>query len=106
MKRSEVLGTVLLLLVPLVPSQADDAPQPSARPNIVIILADDFGVGDIQAHYPENKIATPHLDRLIHQGRSFTDAHTSSAVCSPTRYGLLRAVQLADATPGVGHRGV
>jgi arylsulfatase A-like enzyme len=46
-------------------------------------------VGDIQAHYPENKIPTPHLDRLVSQGRSFTDAHSSSAVCSPTRYGLL-----------------
>jgi arylsulfatase A len=59
------------------------------RPNIVVILADDFGVGDIQAHYPDNKIPTPHLDRLVQQGMSFTDAHSSSAVCSPTRYGLL-----------------
>ena len=59
------------------------------RPNIVIILADDFGVGDIQAHYPDNKIATPHLDRLVRQGMSMTDAHSPSAVCSPTRYGLL-----------------
>ncbi len=59
------------------------------RPNIVVILADDFGVGDIQAHYPNNKIATPHLDRLVRQGMSFTDAHSPSAVCSPTRYGLL-----------------
>jgi arylsulfatase A-like enzyme len=59
------------------------------HPNIVVILADDFGVGDIQAHYPDNKIATPHLDRLVRQGMSFTDAHSPSAVCSPTRYGLL-----------------
>jgi arylsulfatase A len=59
------------------------------RPNIVLILADDFGVGDIQAHYPNNKIATPHLDRLVREGTSFTDAHSPSAVCSPTRYGLL-----------------
>ncbi|MBW3596407.1 MAG: sulfatase-like hydrolase/transferase, partial [Planctomycetes bacterium] len=59
------------------------------RPNIVVILADDFGVGDVQAHYPENMIPTPHLDRLVRQGMSFTDAHSSSAVCSPTRYGLL-----------------
>ena len=59
------------------------------RPNIVIILADDFGVGDIQTHYPRNKIATPYLDRLVQQGMSFTDAHSPSAVCSPTRYGLL-----------------
>lgn len=58
-------------------------------PNIIIILADDFGVGDIQAHYPENKIKTPHLDRLVAQGMSFTDAHSPSSVCSPTRYGLL-----------------
>ena len=59
------------------------------RPNIVVILADDFGVGDIQAHYPDNKILTPYLDRLVSQGMSFTDAHSPSAVCSPTRYGLL-----------------
>ncbi len=59
------------------------------QPNIIVILADDFGVGDIQAHYPANKIATPHLDRLVRQGVSFTDAHSPSAVCSPTRYGLL-----------------
>lgn len=58
-------------------------------PNIVIILADDFGVGDIQAHYPDNKIATPYLDRLVAEGMSFTDAHSPSAVCSPTRYGLM-----------------
>ncbi len=58
-------------------------------PNIVIILADDFGVGDIQAHFPDNKIATPNLDRLVRQGMSITDAHSPSAVCSPTRYGLL-----------------
>jgi len=57
--------------------------------NIVIILADDFGVGDIQAHYPNNKILTPNLDKLAQQGVSFTDAHSGSAVCTPTRYGLL-----------------
>ena len=62
---------------------------PGPGPNIVVILADDFGVGDIQAHYPENKIATPYLDRLVAEGISFTDAHSPSAVCTPTRYGLL-----------------
>ena len=59
------------------------------QPNILLILADDFGVGDIQAHFPSNKIVTPHLDRLVHEGLSFTDAHSPSAVCSPTRYGIL-----------------
>lgn len=63
--------------------------QAADKPNIIVILADDFGVGDIQAHYPDNKIATPHLDQLVRQGMSFTDAHSPSAVCSPTRYGLL-----------------
>jgi arylsulfatase A-like enzyme len=76
-----------LLAVPLFGVRLASAEQD--RPNLVVILADDFGVGDIQAHYPNNKIATPHLDRLVRQGMSFTDAHSSSAVCSPTRYGLL-----------------
>ena len=60
-----------------------------SAPNIVIVLADDFGVGDIKGHYPDNKIATPHLDQLARQGMSFTDAHSPSAVCTPTRYGIL-----------------
>jgi len=59
------------------------------RPNIVIILADDFGVGDIQSHFPDNKIPTPFLDRFTEQSMRFTNAHSGSAVCSPTRYGLL-----------------
>jgi arylsulfatase A-like enzyme len=73
---------ILTVALPVCGAAAD-------RPNIVIILADDFGVGDIQAHYPDNKIATPYLDELVSQGMSFTDAHSPSAVCSPTRYGLL-----------------
>jgi arylsulfatase A len=77
--------TLLLFCVAMVAS--GDAAE--KLPNIVVILADDFGVGDIQAHYPENKIATPHLDRLVQEGMSFVDAHSPSAVCSPTRYGLL-----------------
>jgi arylsulfatase A-like enzyme len=59
------------------------------RPNIVIILADDFGVGDIQAHYPENKIATPYLDAFSSESMRFTNAHSGSACCTPTRYGLM-----------------
>jgi arylsulfatase A-like enzyme len=58
-------------------------------PNIIVILADDFGVGDIRALFPGNKLATPNLDRLVHEGMHFTDAHSASAVCTPTRYGLL-----------------
>ncbi len=62
----------------------------SPKPNIVIILADDLGYGDVQALNPlRGKIKTPHLDRLAKDGMTFTDAHSGSSVCTPTRYGLL-----------------
>ncbi len=59
------------------------------RPNIVYILADDMGYGDLACQNSESKIATPNLDRLASEGIRFTDAHSPSAVCSPTRYGIL-----------------
>ncbi|MGB5436419.1 MAG: arylsulfatase [Maribacter sp.] len=58
-------------------------------PNIIYILADDLGYGDIHAFNPNGKIATPNIDALATNGIKFTDAHTSSAVCTPTRYGIL-----------------
>ena len=58
-------------------------------PNIVYILADDMGFGDIRRLNYESKIPTPNLDRLVHQGKVFTEAHTPSGVCTPTRYGIL-----------------
>ena len=61
----------------------------SARPNIIFILADDMGYGDVSALNPEGKIQTPQLDRLAAEGIYFTDMHTPSSVCTPTRYGLL-----------------
>jgi len=61
-----------------------------AKPNILLILADDLDYGDVQCYNPQRgKIPTPNLDRLAGQGMRFTDAHTSSGVCSPTRYTLL-----------------
>ena len=59
------------------------------QPNIVIILADDMGWGDPQCYNPESKCPTPHIDRLASGGMRFTDAHTPSSVCTPTRYTLL-----------------
>ena len=59
------------------------------RPNVIVVLADDLGYGDVKCLNPDGKIPTPHLDRLAAQGMTFTDAHSPSAVCSPTRYGLL-----------------
>ena len=59
------------------------------KPNIVVILADDLGYGDVACLNPESKIQTPHIDALAASGVLFTDAHSPSAVCSPTRYSLL-----------------
>ena len=59
------------------------------RPNIIFILADDMGYGDVQSLNSDSKIPTPNLNRLAAEGMSFTDAHSPSAVCTPTRYATL-----------------
>jgi len=61
----------------------------SERPNIVFIMADDMGYGDVGCYNPESKIPTPNMDGLAKEGMCFTDAHSPSAVCTPTRYGVL-----------------
>ena len=58
-------------------------------PNIVFIMADDMGYGDVGCYNPDSKIPTPAIDSLATEGIRFTDAHSPSAVCTPTRYGLL-----------------
>ncbi len=60
-----------------------------SHPNIVIILADDLGYGDPTCYNPDSKIPTPNIDRLASEGMRFTDSHSASAVCTPTRYSLL-----------------
>ena len=62
---------------------------PSTGPNIVYILADDMGYGDISAFNPQAAFRTPHLDQLAAEGMMFRDAHASSAVCTPSRYSIL-----------------
>ena len=62
----------------------------SEKPNIVVIYADDLGYGDIQCYNPERgQVPTPHVDKLASQGMRFTDAHSSSGVCTPSRYTIL-----------------
>jgi arylsulfatase A-like enzyme len=87
---STAIRTISLLTLALVAAQVrgSDAGHISC-PNIVFILADDMGYGDVQALNPDSQIPTPNLNRLAAQGMTFTDAHTPSAVCTPTRYGLL-----------------
>ncbi|RFC45057.1 MAG: Arylsulfatase A [Verrucomicrobia bacterium] len=80
---------VLFLLGFLSPRHARAVDAPARRPNIVYILADDLGYGDVKSLNPEGKILTPNMDLLAKEGMRFTDAHSSSAVCTPTRYGIL-----------------
>jgi arylsulfatase A-like enzyme len=84
---------------------ADTAPMPSAvsnPPNILLILADDLGYGDICCYNSESKVATPFIDQLAAEGMRFSDAHSPSTVCTPTRYSILTG-RMAFRT---GYRGV
>lgn len=71
----------------LFPVPAEAAPD-SGKPNIVIVYADDQGYGDFSLQNPESKIPTPNLDQLAREGMRFTDAHSASGICSPSRYSL------------------
>ena len=85
-----ILGSALFSVVQL-NSMAEVVPSiKGEKPNILIILADDLGYGDVHCYNPQRgKIQTPNFDRLASQGMRFTDAHSSSAVSSPSRYTLL-----------------
>lgn len=72
-----------------------------ARPNILIILADDLGYGDVRCYNRESKVPTPNIDRLAREGLRFTDAHSPATVCTPTRYSLMTG-QMAFRVPGGG----
>ena len=61
----------------------------ASTPNVVYVLADDLGWGDLSCNNEDSKIKTPHLDRIASQGMRFTDAHSGSGVCTPTRYGIV-----------------
>jgi arylsulfatase A len=71
------------------------------RPNILLILADDLGYGDVRCYNDQSKVATPHLDRLAREGMRFTDAHSPATVCTPTRYSLMTG-QMAFRVPRGG----
>ena len=87
-ERSTRFVGLLVGLLAVLLSNAAAASAPT--PNIVIILADDLGYGDVKCYNPlRGKIATPNMDRLAVEGLRFTDAHSSSGVCSPSRYALL-----------------
>jgi len=66
-----------------------DSTKNNQNPNIIFILADDLGYGDLSCLNEESKISTPNLDKLASEGITFTDSHSGAAVCTPTRYGIL-----------------
>ena len=70
-------------------AQATEQPTPKKHPNIVCLLCDDLRVGDLKAFNAQSKISTPAMERLASQGMRCTNAHSGSAVCTPTRYGIL-----------------
>ncbi|SDA47471.1 Arylsulfatase A [Algoriphagus alkaliphilus] len=97
---------LIFILIGLVhPCLAQKKAVSAKSPNIIIILADDMGYGDISTLNPDSKIRTPSLDKLVQQGISFTNAHSSASVCTPSRYGLLTgryAFRSKTAAYGIG----
>lgn len=90
-----LMGTILLVPLVFVAQESecaevqDEQPHQSDAPNILLILADDLGYGDVGCYNVGSKVPTPSLDKLAEQGMRFTDAHSPSTVCTPTRYSLL-----------------
>lgn len=89
MKPQEYPIFFFILFLGLFSCQNQEEVASLSKPNIIVILSDDLGYGDIGAFNPESKIPTPHIDQLAKEGMIFTDAHTPSAVCTPTRYGFM-----------------
>jgi arylsulfatase A len=87
--KASLLGSGGLLLGGCAHSVARDRAGQGQRPNIVLILADDMGYGDVRSYNPDSKTPTPNIDRLGFQGVRFTDAHAPGASCIPSRYGLM-----------------
>ena len=88
-KKSLYLCSISLATTTIASNKATIQKPTNPKPNIIFILADDMGVGDINALNPDGKINTTNLNSMVHNGMIFTDAHTSSSVCTPSRYGII-----------------
>ncbi len=86
---SATAALLALLLPPLPLRPTATAAEPNALPNILLILADDLGYGDLGCYNSQSKVPTPHIDRLAQEGLRFTDAHSPATVCTPTRYSMM-----------------
>ncbi len=91
MKRARIYGKTVskLLAAIMILIFLNCSEEKTKQPNIVIIYADDMGYGDLNCQNPNSKIPTPYLDQLASEGMRFTDAHSSSGICSPSRFALL-----------------
>ncbi len=84
------ISALMPLVLPLIGGCTGvESTSTKSNPNIIFIFADDMGYGDVKACNPEGKIETKHLDAMAENGVLFTDAHTTSAVSTPSRYGVL-----------------
>lgn len=92
---------LLITLLLLQSSSSLFAADSPSKPNVVFIFADDLGYGDLGC-YGATKLKTPHIDKLAAEGRKFTDAHSASAVCTPSRFGLLTGQYPFRALDGEG----
>ena len=81
--------TKRLSLLALLAGAAFSSAEPAAQPNVVILYADDMGVADVSYGDDAAKIQTPNIDQLAERGMTFSDGHSSSGVCTPSRYALL-----------------
>ena len=86
---STTIRASLLIALASTAPRAQESDERAALPNVLVVLADDLGYGDVSCYNDEAKVATPNIDRLAAEGMRFTDAHSPSTVCTPTRYGLL-----------------
>ena len=89
MKVDQRFLLLLLILCISCNQESISKKEKNSKPNIIYILADDLGYGDVQYFNKDGKIPTPNINSMANNGVVFTDAHTSSAVCTPTRYGIL-----------------
>lgn len=91
LKQTYFLFAIIVLIIQMASCKKQKVVEVTKKkpPNIIYILADDLGYGDISSYNPSGKIKTPHIDNLAALGMRFTDAHSPSAVCTPTRYGIL-----------------
>ena len=84
-----LVAPALALATLLAAGCQSEVPQQGRMPNLIFLMADDMGYGDLGSYNDGSKIGTPHMDALAASGMRFTDAHSGSAVCTPTRYGVV-----------------